>query len=71
MPHHHKTRSGQGCGLSSFFSPPFVESKKPASEETGLIRAVRTIARYRWHESLHPALPLPDRCPTGSPTARE
>jgi hypothetical protein len=47
------------------------KQKKPASEETGLDSTVRTIARYRWHESLYPAPPLPDRCPTGSPTAGE
>jgi hypothetical protein len=29
------TLNGQGCGLSSFCSPPFMESKKPASEEMG------------------------------------
>jgi hypothetical protein len=28
---HRSTRNGQGCGLLSWFSPPFIESKKPAS----------------------------------------
>ncbi|MBE9475139.1 MAG: hypothetical protein IMY85_09635 [Chloroflexi bacterium] len=28
MLHHRRTRSGQGCILSSFCSPPFVELKK-------------------------------------------
>jgi hypothetical protein len=28
---HPNTRSGQGCGLLSFCSPPFKETKKPAS----------------------------------------